>query len=118
MLNIFLRVFFQFNYNKNVDRNCSKKFLWSNEFEKHILNSMTVGFLAVVLVGVCVWGRGIFNLYSFSDMFEYWLLFTVGLTLLCDTCFSYRQETQHPGKDAPTLCPLPAVYPQDNSFIL
>ena len=34
-----------------------KKILWSNEFEKHILNSMTVGFLAVVLVGVCV-GEG------------------------------------------------------------
>lgn len=78
-----------------------KKILWSNEFEKHILNSMTVGFLAVVLVGVCVWGRGIFNLYSFSDMFEYWLLFTVGLTFCVTHASRARQETQHPGKDAP-----------------
>lgn len=31
-----------------------KRILWSNEFEKHILNTMTAGFLAVVLVGVCV----------------------------------------------------------------
>ena len=38
-----------------------KRILWSKEkkkkeFEKHILNSMTVGFLAVVLAGVCVSG--------------------------------------------------------------
>lgn len=35
-----------------------KRILWSNEFEKHISNTMTVGFLAVVLAGVCVVGGG------------------------------------------------------------